>query len=132
MFAVAAMAATNPPLDAARLDVVPSALWGRAESIRVVARSSLVAFAPLSFGLLADALGGQGAGLQAPASAGGPGEGAALAATMLIMLAPLALSAILLLLARASYPRDVAVAEAGDRRFGGRAMPSGSSAWTKA
>ncbi len=131
MCALAALAAANPPLDAARLDVVPSALWGRAESIRVVARSSLVAFAPLSFGLVADALGGEQAGLQAPASAGGPGEGAALTATLLIMLATLGLSGILLLLARASYPRDVAAAEAGERPLGGRAAHSGG-AWTKA
>ncbi|HEY1777040.1 MAG TPA: MFS transporter, partial [Solirubrobacteraceae bacterium] len=39
MAGAALLAAANPPLDAARLDIVPSSLWGRAESARTLARS---------------------------------------------------------------------------------------------
>jgi len=44
------LAATNPPLDAARLDVVPPPLWGRAESVRTAARTLGEFAAPLFFG----------------------------------------------------------------------------------
>ncbi len=52
-----ALASPNPPIDAARLDVVPSRMWGRAESIRTTIRTVLEAIAPLTFGLVAAALG---------------------------------------------------------------------------
>ena len=35
----ALLSAANPPLDAARLDIMPAGLWGRAESTRTVLRS---------------------------------------------------------------------------------------------
>ena len=54
LVAAAALAARNPPLDAARLDVMHSRLWGRAEAVRTVLRRAGVASAPLLFGLLAD------------------------------------------------------------------------------
>ena len=38
LVAAAALAARNPPLDAARLDVMHSRLWGRAEAVRTVLR----------------------------------------------------------------------------------------------
>jgi hypothetical protein len=40
------LAAANPPLDAARLDVMPPRLWGRAEGTRSVVRTGLEALAP--------------------------------------------------------------------------------------
>lgn len=48
------LSACNPPLDAARLDVMPSRLWGRAEAVRTVCRGLLEAAAPVTFGLVAD------------------------------------------------------------------------------
>ena len=42
--------AANPPIQAARLDVVPAGLWGRAQSALTVIRSLAQAAAPLVFG----------------------------------------------------------------------------------
>jgi MFS family permease len=108
----AALSAPNPPLDAARLDIVHPRLWGRAEAVRTVLRMLATAAAPLAFGLLSDALG---------AGAGGAGGGDAMARTFLIMLAPLLLAGLVLLRGRRTYPRDVAtagasVAATSDRR----------------
>jgi hypothetical protein len=90
------LAAQNPPLDAARLDIMPAPLWGRAESIRTVVRSPAQALAPLLFGAMADyVFGGGRTGLQW---------------TFAVMLIPLAASAALLYHALRSYPRDVAMA----------------------
>lgn len=92
------LSAQTAPLDAARLDIMPSKLWGRAESIRSVIRSFAQALAPLLFGVIADhVFGGGRAGLQR---------------TFLVMLLPLAASAALLYKALGSYPRDVATAAA--------------------
>ena len=98
--ATAFLTAGNPPLDAARLDVVPSGLWGRAESIRTVLRSLAIASAPLLVGLFADLLGDEG------------GEGLRL--TFTLMLLPLGASGLVLLWARRSYPTDVATALAAE------------------
>ncbi|HET9094090.1 MAG TPA: MFS transporter, partial [Solirubrobacteraceae bacterium] len=54
----ALIAAANPPLDAARLDIMPSGLWGRAESTRTFLRSIAQALAPLAFGAMADLIAG--------------------------------------------------------------------------
>ena len=54
----ALLSAANPPLDAARLDIMPAPLWGRAESTRTVARSLAQALAPIVFGLMADLING--------------------------------------------------------------------------
>ncbi|HET6868191.1 MAG TPA: MFS transporter [Solirubrobacteraceae bacterium] len=111
--AAAALAAPNPPLDAARLDIVPSGLWGRAEGIRTMLRQSAQAAAPLVFGLVADALGGATAtGSQAhiPAS-----TARALQETFLIMIVPLLLTGLMLLRARRGYAADVATAIASER-----------------
>ncbi|GLY80260.1 hypothetical protein Airi01_085270 [Actinoallomurus iriomotensis] len=99
--AAAALAASNPPVDAARLDVVPFRLWGRAESVRTVLRMAAESIAPVTFGFLADLL----------------STGKALSATglrwaFLITLVPLVVSAGILLLGRRTYPRDVATAQA--------------------
>ncbi|MFY1672711.1 MFS transporter [Plantactinospora sp. WMMB334] len=100
----AALAAANPPLDAARLDIVPARTWGRAESLRSVLRLAAEAVAPATFGLVADALGG-GAG----------GRASGLRDAFLIMLLPLLANGLILLLARSTYPVDVATASASDR-----------------
>ena len=48
MAGAALLSAANPPLDAARLDIMPAGLWGRAESTRTVARSLAQALAPVA------------------------------------------------------------------------------------
>lgn len=93
-----ALSAQTAPLDAARLDIMPPQLWGRAESIRSVIRSFAQALAPLLFGAISDhVFGGGRSGLQM---------------TFALMLLPLAASAALLYRALGTYPRDVATAAA--------------------
>jgi MFS family permease len=96
--AALALSAQNPPLDAARLDIMPAQLWGRAEAIRTVLRGLAQALAPLLFGIVSDhVFGGGRFGLQM---------------TFVVMLLPLAGSAALLYRALSTYPRDVASAAA--------------------
>ena len=63
MFLVAgvAIAAPNPPLDAARLDIIASGLWGRAESVRTLIRGVFEPLGPLAFGIISTALTGASA-----------------------------------------------------------------------
>jgi MFS family permease len=97
-FASLALAAQNPPLDAARLDIVHPLLWGRAEAVRTFVRTIAMAFAPLLFGAVSDyVFGGGRSGLQW---------------TFAVMLLPLAASAFFLFKALGTYPRDVASASA--------------------
>jgi hypothetical protein len=111
--AAAGLSAPNPPLDAARLDIIPSGLWGRAEGVRTMLRQTAHAGAPLVFGLVADALGGTGGsfGVQGAISSA---SAHALDITFLIMLIPLAANGGLLLLARTSYASDMATAVASE------------------
>ncbi|MBE3015011.1 MFS transporter [Microbispora sp. NEAU-D428] len=104
LVAAGCLAAANPPLDAARLDVVHFRLWGRAESIRTFLRMGAESIAPVTFGFLADVLG-----------SGGATSARGLQYTFLIMLAPLMANAIILLHGRHSYPRDVATAAASEK-----------------
>jgi MFS family permease len=98
VFAAFALAGQNPPIDAARLDIVPPALWGRAEGIRTTLRTVTQASAPLLFGVIADdVFGGGRSGLQW---------------TFIVMLAPLAANALYMWRALSTYPRDVATAAA--------------------
>jgi len=92
------LSAQNPPLDAARLDIMPPRLWGRAEAVRTLLRSLAQALAPLIFGAVSDyVFGGGRTGLQW---------------TFVVMLVPLAASAFLLARGLKTYPRDVATAAA--------------------
>jgi predicted MFS family arabinose efflux permease len=96
--AVFLLSAQNPPLDAARLDIMPPLLWGRAEAVRTFLRSLAQALAPLLFGAVSDhVFGGGRTGLQW---------------TFAVMLVPLAVSAYLLFQGRRTYPQDVATAAA--------------------
>lgn len=108
--ATACVGAPNPALDAARLDVMPSMLWGRAEGVRTVLRTIAVAAAPLLFGALADLLGSGARSSKGGYSASTNG----LTPTFLIMLAPMLLAGIVLLRVRHRYPRDVAAALASE------------------
>jgi hypothetical protein len=103
------LSAQNPPLDAARLDIMPPLLWGRAEAVRTLLRSLAQALAPLLFGAVSDHVFGGGRG--------------GLQWTFFVMLVPLAASAALLWRARLTYPQDVATAAAAPlyrRRSGER------------
>lgn len=111
VLAAAALAAPNPPLDAARLDIVPARLWGRAEGVRTFLRQAAQAGAPLLFGLVADLIGGGPIGTRGAIS---PASAQALEYTFLIMLIPLALNGAVLLGARRRYAPDVATAAASE------------------
>lgn len=87
-----ALTAQNPPIDAARLDIMPPLLWGRAEGIRSFLRTGAQALAPLAFGGLADLVG--------------------LRTTFAIMLVPFLASGLILLRGLKTYPTDVATAAA--------------------
>ena len=94
--AAAALSAQNPPIDAARLDIMPAWLWGRAEGVRTFLRTGAQALAPLLFGAVSDyVFGGGHTGLRW---------------TFVVMLVPLAASAVILYRAARSYPADVATA----------------------
>jgi MFS family permease len=88
----------NPPLDAARLDIMPPLLWGRAEAVRTMLRSLAMALAPLLFGAVSDhVFGGGRSGLQW---------------TFIVMILPLGASSWLLFKGLGTYPADVATAAA--------------------
>ena len=106
-----------PPVDAARLDVMHSRLWGRAEGVRstIVYLAQAVSL-PL-FGWLSSLLGGHGgAGLgSAGGASGGQAGGGDLDVTFLLMLIALLAAAVVLLIGARSYPRDVATAAASEK-----------------
>ncbi|MGH2927833.1 MAG: MFS transporter, partial [Solirubrobacteraceae bacterium] len=84
------LSAQNPPIDAARLDIMPPRLWGRAEGVRTCLRALATSLAPVTFGFSADHLfGGGRSGLQW---------------TFALMLVTMALSGIILFKATRSYP----------------------------
>jgi MFS family permease len=111
----ALLSAANPPLNAAKLDIMPAGLWGRAEATRTLLRSLAQALAPLVFGGLADLIAGI-APEQAPIGTHpgviSPGAARGLEISFILMLVTLAAAGIVLLRARATYPRDVATASA--------------------
>lgn len=97
-------AATNPPLDAARLDIMHPRLWGRAEAVRTVLRNIGQGVAPTMFGIISEqAFGGGSQGLTY---------------TFLLMLIPLLIAAALGMIALRTYPVDVATASASIDRAG--------------
>lgn len=97
VIATVGLGAQNPPIDAARLDIMPSWLWGRAEGIRTFVRTGAQALAPLVFGAVTDYVFGGTKGLKW---------------TFVVMLIPLAASAFYLFKAARNYPKDVATAAA--------------------
>ena len=98
VLAAAALSAQNPPIDAARLDIMPPWLWGRAEGVRNLIRTGAQALAPVLFGAVSQyAFGGGSDGLRW---------------TFLVMMLPLTASAVFLFAAGRRYPADVATAAA--------------------
>jgi len=127
-FAAAGFGGANPPLDAARLDIMHSRLWGRAEAVRTVLCASLEAIAPLLFGYVSTQFGAHTSGLGNPTGDAGPG-GSGLDDTFLIMLMPLTAAGLLLLLrARSTYPRDVATALASEHATHQQPPPASGTA----
>jgi predicted MFS family arabinose efflux permease len=125
--AAAFVAAPDPPLDAARLDVVPSRLWGRAEAVRTFARNILQSFAPLTVGYISSTFGGPHAGAAAstnPRLEAIAGRG--LEYTFMIMLAPLLAAGVLLLSTRKTYLVDVATADVSERAIADAKKAGGS------
>jgi MFS family permease len=113
----ALLAAANPPLDAARLDIMPARLWGRAESTRTFLRSLAQAIAPLLFGAISNLVVGitpeqTPVGTHAKHHAE---SGRGLEACFLILLAALFAAGWFLLKARNTYPSDVATAGASQQ-----------------
>ena len=117
----ALIAAANPPLDAARLDIMPAGLWGRAESTRGLIRSLAQALAPLIFGGVAELIAGiapQQAPIGTHPGAISSASATGLEVTFLVMLSTLAAAGVFLARARQSYPRDVATAAASRQGTG--------------
>jgi MFS family permease len=113
----ALISAANPPLQAARLDVMPAGLWGRAQSALTVVRSLAQALAPLVFGGISQLVAGIfpsqapiGTHVKAPTSHATTG----LQVTFLIMLVALAAAGWLLFRARETFASDVATAAASE------------------
>jgi predicted MFS family arabinose efflux permease len=96
MVAALFLGATNPPMDAARLDIMHPQLWGRAEATRSVLRNAGTAMAPLLFGVLAQTVFGGDNGLEY--------------AFLTCLTALFASAVITLVFARRTYPGDVAAA----------------------
>ncbi len=105
--AAACLSAQNPPIDSARLDIMPPWLWGRAEGVRTFLRTAAQALAPVLFGVFSDNLFGGGT--------------SGLKWTFVIMLLPLAGSAFYLFRARRFYPSDVAATAVQNERAARRA-----------
>ncbi len=92
------LSAQNPPIDAARLDIMPPWLWGRAEGVRNFIRTGAQALAPVLFGVVSQyVFGGGNSGLRW---------------TFVVMMVPLTASAVFLFAASRRYPGDVATAAA--------------------
>ncbi|HET6632194.1 MAG TPA: MFS transporter [Rhodanobacteraceae bacterium] len=115
--AAAGIGGANPAVDAARLDVMHSRLWGRAEGVRSVIRYGFEALAPPLFGYVSSFFGGPvhgGAAAAGGAAAEAASAAAGLGDTFLVMLLPLALAGLILLRGLRVYPRDVATAIASE------------------
>lgn len=112
--AAAALGATNPPIDAARLDIMHFQLWGRAESVRAALRYLGQAIAPLVFAGIFILLSGGGS-LFSIATGNIQQDANALARTFLIMLVALIAAGLILLPALRTYSRDVATARASEQ-----------------
>lgn len=115
-----ALAAPDPAVNAARLDVMHPRLWGRAEGVRTMLQMLALAAGPLLFGLISSALGGP----QNSTSGGVVKHTSALAETFLIMLTAVGSAGLILLRAKRTYARDVATAAASTEATTGRQAPT--------
>ncbi|MGN6550965.1 MAG: hypothetical protein ACTHJ3_13865, partial [Pararhizobium sp.] len=102
----AALALALAPVDAARLDVIPAHIWGRAEAGRAAVRYVFEGAAPLLLGAISTLIGGSR-------------NGSGLEWAFLVILVSLAVAGILAVPLRRTYGPDVATAAASARRFDG-------------
>lgn len=110
--AAAGLGGANPAVDSARLDIMHSRLWGRAEGVRASLLYAFQAAAPPLFGWVSNLFGGRNDSFGHPAN-GASGTG--LDMTFLLMLATLAAAGVVMLRALKTYPRDVATAIASEQ-----------------
>ncbi|RDH74470.1 MFS transporter [Mycolicibacterium moriokaense] len=96
----------NPALDAVRLDIMHSRLWGRAEAVRTTLRTGFTAVAPLVFGFLSVRFSPESRDAQL-ATTGAIGLQRAFLVMLLLLFAA---GGLVLLVARRTYPADVATA----------------------
>jgi len=116
------LSAANPPVDAGRLDIMHSRLWGRAEGVRTVFRTCSEAGAPVLFGFVSSLFGAAlSFGARHVGTRAAEVNAHGLEYTYLIMLIPLIVSAVLAFRTLRSYPRDVATAVESERRTAERA-----------
>ena len=129
IFFVAAfcVGAANPPVDAARLDIIPSRLWGRAEAVRTALRQVLQGLAPLLFGLVSEGFGGGGAGLSTGVDTNASVASAAgahgLEVAFVLLSLPMLLGAAALWRCRVAYPREIVSARRTDENSVRTALP---------
>ena len=127
----ALLAAANPPVQAARLDIMPAGLWGRAESTRTFVRSLIQALAPLVFGGLTSLIAGfypKQSPIGTHVSPATANQAHGLQITFLIALVSLVAAGVLLARARETYASDVATAAASEERVDARRAPVAASA----
>ncbi len=123
----ALISAANPPIQAARLDIVPSGLWGRTSSALTVVRSAAQALAPLLFGAVSELVAGivpHQAPIGTHPHAPPPSTATGLQVTFLIMLGTLVAAGFFLFRAGRTFASDVASAAASESdtpQGGGRA-----------
>lgn len=125
IFFVAAfcIGSANPPVDAARLDIVPSRLWGRAEAVRTALRQVLQGMAPLLFGLVSEAFGGGHAGfatgVDTKATAVSSSAAHGLEMAFILLCTPLLVGGLVLWRCRSVYLSDIVAARRSDENFFG-------------
>jgi MFS family permease len=119
LLAAVGIGSANPPVDAARLDIVPSRLWGRAEAVRTALRQVLQGLAPLIFGLVSEAFGGGQAGLSTGVDTSGTAVSQAAAhgieMAFIVLSTPMLLGGALLWMCRCAYLREIVAARRSDQ-----------------
>jgi MFS family permease len=115
--AAAGLGGANPAVDAARLDIMHSRLWGRAEGVRSTLLYIFQAIAPPLFGWVSGVFGGSAGfgGNGSPAQGHASNGAGGLDITFLIMLVTLAAAGLVMFRALKTYPRDVATAIASEQ-----------------
>ncbi|MBO0729106.1 MAG: MFS transporter [Acidimicrobiaceae bacterium] len=116
----AALGAVNPPADAARLDVLPSFVWGRGEAVRTAFRQLLQGVAPLLFGVVSADFGaprgGLGAGINTNAAHVANGASHGLELAFIIFSAPLVAAGAVLWASRGRYLQDLVTVRRAEER----------------
>ena len=103
-------------------NVMPSVLWGRSEAVRTALRQVLQGLAPLLFGLVSSAFGGQGgsfgAGINSAATHASSSAGRGLEYAFVVLSLPLVAAGVVLWFSRQRYLLDVVAAHRSDQHLG--------------